>query len=580
MQSIMNQKKRLIIIGGGVSGLSAGIYGQRAGFDTIILEKNMVAGGNCSGWYRNGYAIDNCLHWLTGTKENTEVYNMWEELGVLGPDVKQITRDCFWASETDGVVVTLWPDAEKTRTEWLSISPEDATEINAFFDCVRLAGEALVKPVNPKSIAQTVSTQRTVLPHREFTKKSMQYLGLRNTMWASKFKSKAIRNLILDFCPKEYESYWLILAYSFYVTGNGNIIEGGSIKMAQSLIDTYKKEHGDLRLGCIAKKIVLGREKMKISELVKESISETFSGGVSVEAAKEASSEIAEISKEVACELKEEIKEGIVRKAKGVVLENGEVLEADYIICACDIYHTFSNLLNKRYAPLSLNEVVTNRANYTFYSAFQVAFAVKGEFSEVPDSLSFDCEPIDAAYETYGRIGVKNYRKYGDYIAPKGETVIQVSLDQYKKDCRYWRKLYNKDQKEYIQAKENVAAAILNAIEKKFPQYEGKLTLLDIWTPYSYERRNNASHGAFMRFITTAFSVNAFLSLEIKGLDNVYLSGHWLRYPGGVPMAASTGKEAVELIKEKEEKRAMGISALIPWAKKINSKNEDNVTLT
>ena len=81
-------KKKIAIIGGGVAGLSAGIYGQRAGYETTIYEKNSVLGGSLSGWYRNGYAIDNCLHWLTGTEEDTPTNLLWKDLGVLNDDTK------------------------------------------------------------------------------------------------------------------------------------------------------------------------------------------------------------------------------------------------------------------------------------------------------------------------------------------------------------------------------------------------------------------------------------------------------------------------------------------------------------
>ena len=55
-----------------------------------------------------------------------------------------------------------------------------------------------------------------------------------------------------------------------------------------------------------------------------------------------------------------------------------------------------------------------------------------------------------------------------------------------------------------------------------------------------------------MRFITTATSTNAFLSSEVKGLRNVYLANHWLRYPGGIPTAAYMGRQVIEEIKELE----------------------------
>ena len=96
-----------------------------------------------------------------------------------------------------------------------------------------------------------------------------------------------------------------------------------------------------------------------------------------------------------------------------------------------------------------------------------------------------------------------------------------------------------------------MAAAIVNEITSKYPQYENKLKIIDVWTPYSYLKRNNDTNGSFMRFITTALSVNAFLPQEILEIDNVILAGHWLRYPGGLPTAAQTGKDAINIITQK-----------------------------
>ena len=37
--------KKIVIIGGGVAGLSAGIFAQKNGFDSVILEKHHTLGG-------------------------------------------------------------------------------------------------------------------------------------------------------------------------------------------------------------------------------------------------------------------------------------------------------------------------------------------------------------------------------------------------------------------------------------------------------------------------------------------------------------------------------------------------------
>ena len=93
--------KKIVIVGGGISGLTSGIFAQKYGFESIVLEKNSVAGGECTGWDRQGSHIDGCIHWLTGTKKDTELYDLWCEVGALdGIDI--INLDYYYMFEYDG----------------------------------------------------------------------------------------------------------------------------------------------------------------------------------------------------------------------------------------------------------------------------------------------------------------------------------------------------------------------------------------------------------------------------------------------------------------------------------------------
>ena len=59
-------KKKIIIIGSGIAGLSAGCYLQINGYDTEIFELHNTPGGLCTAWKRNGYTFDGCIHSLGG----------------------------------------------------------------------------------------------------------------------------------------------------------------------------------------------------------------------------------------------------------------------------------------------------------------------------------------------------------------------------------------------------------------------------------------------------------------------------------------------------------------------------------
>ena len=93
-------KQKVVIVGGGIAGLTAGIYAQLAGFEAHIYEKNALPGGECMSWNRKGYQIDNCIHWLTGTKKDTALYNVWKNVGAIDDDTEYADTQRFYARNT------------------------------------------------------------------------------------------------------------------------------------------------------------------------------------------------------------------------------------------------------------------------------------------------------------------------------------------------------------------------------------------------------------------------------------------------------------------------------------------------
>ena len=83
-------KKTLLIIGSGIAGLSAGCYGQMNGYRTRIFEMHDKPGGLCTSWKHNGYTIDGCLHWLVGSAPGLEISRIWEELGAVQVEMRDV----------------------------------------------------------------------------------------------------------------------------------------------------------------------------------------------------------------------------------------------------------------------------------------------------------------------------------------------------------------------------------------------------------------------------------------------------------------------------------------------------------
>jgi len=84
--------KKIVIIGGGVAGLSAGIYARLNEFETEIIEMHSITGGQCTAWERKGYRFDYCLHWLVGTRSGP-FHDIWLETNVINNQVKIIDHE-------------------------------------------------------------------------------------------------------------------------------------------------------------------------------------------------------------------------------------------------------------------------------------------------------------------------------------------------------------------------------------------------------------------------------------------------------------------------------------------------------
>ena len=130
--------KKVLIIGGGVSGMTTGIYLLKSGYDVEILEKNLMPGGACVGWERKGCYIDGCIHWLAGTNPDSPYYKMWHEIHALEADTDLYFQDDFSVFDfPDGKRLTVWADIKKFRKELLELAPEDKKEINRFIRLIK-----------------------------------------------------------------------------------------------------------------------------------------------------------------------------------------------------------------------------------------------------------------------------------------------------------------------------------------------------------------------------------------------------------------------------------------------------------
>lgn len=496
--------KKVVIIGGGVAGMTAGIYLQKAGFTTEIYEKNAVPGGQCMGWKREGYMIDNCIHWLTGSRTGSGLHELWKEVGALGEGVELYEKEKFFTAELDGESVTFWRDKERTRKELLTISPEDAEEINKLMDMVALAESMQVPVEKPFDKMNPIEFMKLGMSMKDMGKVMKLYSGMDIKELAERFRHPLIRRAIVDYMPPGYQAYAFIVSYATVTGGNGDIPKGGSLAMALRMAKRYQELGGKLHLNTPVEKVLINEKKA----------------------------------------------EGILLMSDAGKSEQKRI-ESDYVICATDLNHTFTQLVDDSYMPKALRAQFEKREAYPVSSGFHVAFAVEDTVEEIKETNIFSCRPLTVGVSTSDRMSINNY-SYEPSFAPAGCTVLQSQFIQTEEDYAYWMELA-KDKEAYRKKKEELSVEALARVLEQFPELKGKIRILDAWTPATYDRYCNAYRGAYMSFVITKGAKNVTVPGCLKGLKNLFIASQWQMGPGGLPTAAAMGKFAAYRVAEAEK---------------------------
>ena len=479
--------KKVIVIGAGISGLSAAVYAQRSGFDVTLCEQYSIAGGMCTSWKRNGYLFEGAVHWLTGSAPGTEIYQLWKDTGALGDHVKVFLHDVFHAVENEGKVISLFRDIEKTVKHLTEISPEDKKLLNRLESDVKAFSNVYmpvydikgVKAQNPKKM--NLGLLLKMLP--AFPKMGR----LRNTScyeYIRQFKHKGIQRL-LNILPGEYSATSLIATLSTINTGDGGYPEGGSLKMVDRMVQTFTDAGGRLLLNTKVKKI--------------------------------------------------NIENGSVT---GVTLKN-EILAADAVIVTQETTAACSQLFDKPPDDGWITELCRNTkpAVCTF-----IGVGINAEISQSPVPAWELKEPVTYAGLIVPELSFYNHSGYEGY-APKGCTVLTTAFmgDTYD----FWKKA--KEDGRYDEEKKKLANQIKSHICQKYPQAEGNIEVIDIATPLTYERYTGAYHGSWMS-ITCAGEKMKMYPQHSNNVRGLYFAGHRIMTPGGLPVAVFTGRQAAQLV--------------------------------
>ena len=232
--------------------------------------------------------------------------------------------------------------------------------------------------------------------------------------------------------------------------------------------------------------------------------------------------------------------------AKGVLLDDGSKIFADYVISAADGHSTVFEMLEGKYLSEKIKEAYDSWE--LFNPIVQVSFGINSEIkTDVPVQSRLAKNNKIGMTKTDQGFSIMNYC-FDPSMAPPGKTVIVI---RYESQWDLWKDL---NVEEYLKEKQQIENDAKLLLEKHIPEVSGKIEVIDVATPLTDVRYTGVWKGSYEGFLPSSKNLMSNLKPTLPGLNGFYMAGQWLAPGGGLPPAGQTGKWAIQLICKKEKK--------------------------
>ncbi|HVN57757.1 MAG TPA: NAD(P)/FAD-dependent oxidoreductase [Bacteroidales bacterium] len=493
-------ERKIIIIGGGVAGLSAGIYSRLNGFDTEIIEMHSITGGQCTAWERKGYRFDYCLHWLVGTRLGP-FNEIWHETGVLNDSVKVIDHEIHTRIyDEEGNEFILYTNLDRWENYLKSIAPEDSESIARM--CNEMRKSSFLQPYsdppglrNPfRTMVSGIKMAPVMLLFLKYGRKScdefFEMLGFKNEKLKKFFSAM--------FGKRDFSALAFIMMFAWFNQKNAGYLEGGSLPLARRMTEKFLSLGGTLTT------------RKRVSKIIVEGNS-----------------------------------------ARGVILSDGTVKRADYVISAADGHETIYNMLDGRYTSRKIEDAYDKWELFT--PIVQVSFGINGRFESDTAAESWTMKGMKIGMtELESGYSLMNYA-FDKTMAPDGKSVIVLRFES------PWKLWENLSMEAYIREKAEIEMDAREILEKRYPGISTIIEVCDVATPVTDVRYTGVWKGSYEGFLPSKGNLMKNLDTRLPGLKKFYMAGQWLFPGGGLPPAGQSGKWVIQYIC-REEKRKFRVS--------------------
>jgi phytoene dehydrogenase-like protein len=503
----------VIIIGGGLGGLTAGAKLSREGKKVLLIEQHTVPGGCATTFRRKGFTVEAGLHEMDGLDPEDPKMQLIEELDIMRNlefvEIPEFYR--FRKGSTDIVVPAKSADAIRVLVERY---PAEEKGIRKFFRTIhgirsetskfmRLESwkQRLLMPVMPLFYPHiSIATNKAsavlfpLFPLLNFNLLKGDYQTVGGFV-DSIIRDEELKMVLLaNFGYYHDDPYSLSLIYfsiaqASYYSGGGHFIMGGSQKLSDYLAGYISSHGGTVMLGNLVTRILIKEGKAVGVEYRKSRGDDSSTQTIFAETIV-ANAAIPNVEKMLP------EKERAMLQAKTAGFRNS--------CCVMNLYLGFrrevSELKNSTYCTFVYNEDAKTLKD--------IAASVKGDI--INRGFTFvDYSQIDSG------------------LAPKGKSFGSLCTIDYLSD---WDGL---DREAYHQKKELVAQSFISKLEKLIPGISEEIEYYEIGTARTVERYTLNPGGAIYGYAQLPKqSGSLYRPMNTSPVRNLYFASAWT-FPGG-----------------------------------------------
>jgi phytoene dehydrogenase-like protein len=493
------------IIGGGMGGLTAGALLSKAGLSVCVIEPELRPGGYLAGFKRRKFLFDSAIHWLNQCGPGGFVHKVFGHIGEDHPTCKPLHRIRRIRSGEMDYLLTDQPD--HLREQLCRDFPGSSKGLHAMFDQARLIGDRMARYAEFNRAFET----------RNLFGKAIA--GMRLGWWGLPFariyKKSAVEGLtgfglepdLLKLWCSEIDILSVLVPLGWAYFGDYQAPpEGGSMAFPRWLVEQIEARGGH---------VVLRR---RVEEIL--------------------------------------LKDGI---ATGVRTNKDEVVNARYVLAACDLETVYEKMLPAGTVPQPLLDKLRKADLYP--SSVTVSLGL-----DCPvEQLGFNEEMVFLTDEGHDRLAYSE----GDptisglsvlapthrdpTMAPEGKGTLTIYCSaSMKQDWKLGPD--NKRTPEYKAVKKAYADVLIDRVQSKLaPKLREHIELVDVATPITHWRYTQNKGGSIMAAKPNKANIQAKVAHYKTAVPNLFLSGHWAEYGGGVPIAVKAAANASLLVLKAEK---------------------------